>query len=127
MIVRCAGTYSIFFSLERRLCRIDRMFPRAPLTDFSGTGPNGIIIVDLPSGKSWQPLHNHVSTRAELGFLPLDESRRLRETKPSGEVKPLSLGSDGIAIRHDRKQLFYCPLVSRRLLSVSVDAHIDSP
>ncbi len=95
------------------------------LTDSSGEGPNGIVVVDLASGKSWRRLHNHVSTRAEAGFLPLVEGRPVRETKPSGAVKPLSMGSDGIAIGHDGKRLYYCPLVSRRLYSVSVDALID--
>lgn len=95
------------------------------LTDSSGAGPNGIIVVDLSSGKSWRRLHDHPSTRPEPGFLPLVEGRPLRETKPSGEVKPLSLGSDGIAIGHDGKRLYYCPLVSRKLYSVSVDALVD--
>ena len=36
------------------------------------------------------------------------------------------MGSDGIAISHDGSRLFYCPLVSRRLYSVSVDALIDA-
>jgi sugar lactone lactonase YvrE len=32
------------------------------------------------------------------------------------------IGSDGIAISGDKKTLYYCPLVSRHLYSVSVDA-----
>jgi len=95
------------------------------LTDSSGTGPNGIVVVDLASGKSRRRLHNHTSVRPEPGFLPLVEGRPLRQTMPSGEVKPVSLGSDGIAIGHDGKRLFYCPLVSRKLYSVSVDALVD--
>jgi sugar lactone lactonase YvrE len=95
------------------------------LTDSSGPGPNGIIVVDLASGKSWRRLHDRASTRPEPGFLPLVEGRPLRETKPSGEVKPVSLGSDGIAIGHDGKRLYYCPLVSRKPYSVSIDALVD--
>lgn len=34
----------------------------------------------------------------------------------------IKLGSDGIAISADGKRLFYCPLASRKLYSVSVDA-----
>ncbi|WP_422922892.1 L-dopachrome tautomerase-related protein [Singulisphaera sp. PoT] len=95
------------------------------LTDSSGNGPNGIIVVDLESGKSWRRLDDHPSTKAESGFLPLIEGLPLRETKLSGEEKPLSLGSDGIAIGHDGKRLFYCPLISRKLYSVSIDALVD--
>jgi sugar lactone lactonase YvrE len=36
-----------------------------------------------------------------------------------------AVGSDGIAISPDGKTLFYCPLTSRHLYSVSVDALAD--
>src|SRR5205807_1965370 len=42
-----------------------------------------------------------------------------------GPSRPLKMGADGIAISHDGKRLFYCPLMSRRLYSVSVDALAD--
>ena len=48
------------------------------------------------------------------------------ERPPGGKPKPVTMGSDGIAISHDGSRLFYCPLVSRRLYSVSIDALIDS-
>ena len=35
------------------------------------------------------------------------------------------MGSDGIAISADGKTLYYCPLASRKLYSVSVDALVD--
>jgi sugar lactone lactonase YvrE len=41
------------------------------ITDSSDQGPNGIIVVDLASGTSWRRLHDHPSTTAEPGFLPL--------------------------------------------------------
>ena len=37
------------------------------ITDSSQMGPNGIIVVDLASGRSWRRLHDHPSTKAE-GF-----------------------------------------------------------
>jgi len=37
----------------------------------------------------------------------------------------VTMGSDGIAIAYDGSLLYYCPLVSRRLYSVSVDALVD--
>ena len=85
------------------------------ITDSSSKSP-GIIVVDLASGESWRRLSDHVSVRPVSGFLPMVE----------GEPLPgLGVGSDGIAIGADGKRLFYCPLSSRKLYSVSVDALCD--
>ena len=35
------------------------------LTDSSDKGPNGIIVVDLASGRSWRRLHDHPTTKAD--------------------------------------------------------------
>ncbi len=59
-------------------------------------------------------------------MLALVEGRPVMERPPGGPPKPVTMGSDGIAIAHDGSRLFYCPLVSRRLYSVSVDALIDA-
>lgn len=94
----------------------------AYITDSSGNGPNGIIVVDLDSGRSWRRLNDHPSTKAVPGFLPSVEGQVLLERMPNQPPKPLKLGSDGIAISADGKQLYYCPLAGRKLYSVSVDA-----
>jgi sugar lactone lactonase YvrE len=86
------------------------------ITDSTDSGPNGIIVVDLASGRSWRRLHDHPSTKAEDGFVAVIEGRPLDQ---------LLMGSDGIAISHDGERLFYCPLASRRLYSVAVDALAD--
>ncbi|WP_207461180.1 L-dopachrome tautomerase-related protein [Azospirillum sp. SYSU D00513] len=97
------------------------------ITDSSDQGPNGIIVVDLASGESWRRLHEHPSTKAETppGFLPIVEGRPLMQRQPDGTAKPVTMGADGIAISADGQRLFYCPLASRRLYSVSVDALTD--
>jgi sugar lactone lactonase YvrE len=95
------------------------------LTDSSDKGPNGIIVVDLASGRSWRRLHDHPTTKADSAMLALVEGRPVMERPPGGPPKPVTMGSDGIAIAHDGSRLFYCPLVSRRLYSVSVDALVD--
>lgn len=94
----------------------------AYITDSSGNGPNGIIVVDLESGRSWRRLNDHPSTKAVPGFLPSVEGQVLLERMPNQPPKPLKLGADGIAISADQKQLYYCPLAGRKLYSVSVDA-----
>jgi len=35
------------------------------ITDSSDQGPNGIVVVDIATGKSWRRLHEHPSTKVE--------------------------------------------------------------
>ena len=100
------------------------------ITDSSQNGPNGIIVVDLDSGASWRRLHDHPSTKAEQlkTFLPIVEGRPFLEyQQPGGSVKHggAAMGADGIAISSDGARLYYCPLGSRKLYSVSTDALAD--
>jgi sugar lactone lactonase YvrE len=99
----------------------------AYITDSSDKGPNAIIVVDLASGESWRKLNDHPSTRAETPetFLPIVEGRPFMERPPSGPPKPLKMAADGIAISADGSRLYYCPLASRQLYSVSTDALVD--
>lgn len=94
------------------------------ITDSSDQGANGIIVVDLASGESWRRLHDHPSTKAEdwSKFLPIVEGRPFMERQPDGQTKPVKMGADGIAISADGSRLFYCPLASRTLYSVAIDA-----
>ncbi|MFS0699021.1 L-dopachrome tautomerase-related protein [Cellulomonas sp. 179-A 4D5 NHS] len=98
------------------------------ITDSSDTGPNAIVVVDLATGESWRRLHEHPSTKAlpwqELR--PVVEGRPLvQQPSPDEDPQPVAMGADGIAISHDGERLLYCPLASRRLWSVSVDALVD--
>jgi len=97
----------------------------AYITDSSLKGPNALIVVDLHSGKSWRRLNNHPSTRADKNFLPIVEGRPLMNRPPSGKPSYMTFGSDGIAISHDGKHIYYCPLSSRRLYRVSTDVLLD--
>jgi sugar lactone lactonase YvrE len=97
----------------------------AYITDSSTEGSNGIVVVDLDSGKSWRRLNDHPSTKPEPNFLPIVEGQKLMMREPGQQPKSISFGSDGIAISADGRQLYYCPLASRRLFSVSTDALID--
>lgn len=95
------------------------------ITDSSGEGPNGIIVADLDSGRSWRRLNDHPSTKAEPNFLPVVEGQPLLSRPPNQPPSSITIGADGIAISADGKRLFYCPLAGRRLYSVSVDALAD--
>ncbi|HEX8235074.1 MAG TPA: L-dopachrome tautomerase-related protein [Abditibacteriaceae bacterium] len=92
------------------------------ITDSSGNGPNAIIVVDLATGRSWRRLNDHSSTKAEPKFVPIVEGQALMQRKPGQFPKYITIGADGIAISADGERLYYCPLASRKLYSVSVDA-----
>lgn len=95
------------------------------ITDSSSVGPNGIIVVDLASGKSWRRLNGHLSTEPDAAFVPVVEGEILQLRIPGRPPQRFSVGADGIAISADGKTLYYCPLTSRHLYSVSVDALAD--
>ena len=96
------------------------------ITDSSDSGPNGIIVVDLASGSSWRKLNDHPSTKADPNFAPRVEGEPLMARPGGGKPEAyLKIGSDGIAISNDGKTLFYCPLASRKLWSVSTEALAD--
>lgn len=100
----------------------------AYITDSSNKGPNGIIVVDLGSGQCWRRLHDHPSTKAETlrEFMPVVEGRPfIRKGKDGAPELAAAMGADGIAISADGTRLFYCPLASRRLYSVSTEALAD--
>jgi sugar lactone lactonase YvrE len=98
----------------------------AYITDSAQNGPNGIIVVDLASGESWRRLNDHPSTKVEdlRTFLPIVEGRPfLVKQEEDGSTKlAANMGSDGIAISATGEWLYYCPLASRRLYSVSTEA-----
>ena len=97
----------------------------AYITDSTDKGPNGIVVVDLATGKSRRRLNDHPSTKAAPGFLGFVEDEAMMQRKPGQPPQPVKIGSDGIAISSDGARLFYSPLASRRLYSVSTDALLD--
>lgn len=94
------------------------------ITDSSAKGPNGIVVVDLASGNSWRRLNDHPTTKAEP-IAPVVEGQRLMRRKQFGPPDRVTVGSDGIAINVRQGRLYYCPLISRKLHSVSIAALID--
>jgi sugar lactone lactonase YvrE len=95
------------------------------ITDSASTGANAIIVVDLASGKSWRRLNDHPSTKADSAFVPVVEGEILELRLPGQPPSKFAVGADGIAISPDGKTLYYCPLTSRHLYSVSIDALSD--
>jgi len=88
----------------------------AYITD-SGLG--GIIVVDLASGTVMHRLRGHPSTQPQ-DVLPVVEGRPLyRRRTPEAAPEPFAVAADGIALSPDGRTLYYCPLSSRRLYSIS--------
>ncbi|WP_027483392.1 L-dopachrome tautomerase-related protein [Deinococcus pimensis] len=105
--------------------RFDLRRGAAFITDSAQDGPNGIIVVNLETGESWRRLNDHPSTKAQpvTEFLPMVEGRPFLEVTPNAPPKSgAGMGADGVAIGADGARLYYCPLGSRRLYSVSTDA-----
>jgi sugar lactone lactonase YvrE len=96
------------------------------ITDSSGNGPGAIIVVDLHTGKSWRRLNGHRSVTADPDFKPVVEGEPLMMREPGQPPKPLQMSADGIAISGDGQTLYYRPLASHHLYSVSVDALAQS-
>jgi len=95
------------------------------ITDSSGAGDNGLIVVDLASGESWRRLDRHPATRADDSFVPLVEGEPLMNRPADGPASPMTIGSDGIALGPEGQRLYFRPLSGRGLFSVSVDRLAD--
>ena len=90
----------------------------AYITDSSVSGPGGIIVVDIESGRSWRKLTGHPSTSVDPAFVPFVEGERLAQRAPGKAPQPFAVASDGIALSADGATLYYSPLSSRHLYSV---------
>lgn len=94
------------------------------ITDSAKQGPNAILVVDLATGESWRRLSGHKSVEEEPNFFPTVEGQKFAMRQKPGEEQPITIGSDGIAISADGKQLIYTALAGHHLYSVSTDALI---
>jgi sugar lactone lactonase YvrE len=88
------------------------------ITDSSVTGPGGLIVVDIASGKALRRLSGHPSTMPDKDFQPLVEDEVLMVRPKDGEPTPWKVATDGIAISPDGATLYYCALSSRHFYSV---------
>jgi len=93
------------------------------ITDSGGS--NGIIVVDLATSRSWRRLAGAPSALPDPNFLPVMDGEPFMNRPAGAEPTHYEVGSDGIAISDDGRLLYYCPLSSRRLHSVSLDALAD--
>jgi len=102
--------------------RFDLTKGREGFAYITDSGVPGIIAVDLASGAAKRNLTNDPSTKMVPKFVPFPEGRAMLATPPGMFPTYIKFQSDGIAISADGSRLFYCPLASRRLYSVSTAA-----
>ena len=98
------------------------------ITDSSQEGRNGIIVVDLGTGKSWRHLDGTISVHSETGFLPVIWGNTVYSL-PNGPTMPISessFGADGIALSADGETLYFSAVGSRYLYSVPTARLLDS-
>ncbi|MBS1097323.1 SMP-30/gluconolactonase/LRE family protein [Gluconobacter sphaericus] len=94
------------------------------VTDSSfGTSP-GLVIVDVATQQARRVLTKHPAILPETGFLAIVEGEPRRYIP--GHPQLVSGGVDAIALTKDEKRLYFAPLTSRRLYSLSVDLLADS-
>ena len=99
--------------------RFDLTAGRAGTAYITDSGDSGIVVVDLASGIAMRHLDNHPSTQVTPKFVPYVEGDALYSTPPGKFPGYVKFASDGIALSADGSRLFYCPLASRHLYSVS--------
>ncbi len=96
------------------------------ISDSSEKGPNGIVVVDLATGKSRRRLNNAASVQAEPGFTPVVEGIPvLKRSKRGVPPKHDTTGVDGLTLTPDGKYLYYCPNEGHHLYRVSTQALAD--
>ena len=107
--------------------RFDLRRGKAGMAYITDSGVGGLIMVDLASGQSWRHLTASPTVKKAPGFSAIVNGQPLLQRLPGNKPKVPNFLSDGIAISHDGKTIFYCPIASRRLYGVSTDALADPP
>lgn len=93
----------------------------AYITDSGPKGPNGIIVIDLESGRAMRRLGGHPSVKGRSsrdGFGIAAEGEPLVSDAPAG--------ADGIALSPDGATLWWTPLVSHDIWTIATDILADT-
>jgi len=97
----------------------------AYITDSSSKGPGAIIVLDLENGSAFRRLNGANSTSPDPYFIPKVEGQILMNRDKDGSTSPFRLASDSLAISPNGKILYFAPLTSRHLFSISTEALRD--
>ena len=98
----------------------------AYIPDSSATAGSGIIVVDLATGHAVRRLANDPSVLPDPSFRAVVEGKQFVAQATADAAPSLpAIACDGIAVSADGKLVYYCPIASRYLYSVSADALAD--
>jgi sugar lactone lactonase YvrE len=104
---------------------LNRSDGMAYITDSAAQGEAGIIVVDLGAQESWRRLSGEPSVSADAKFVPVVEGQPLMQRDPGKDPKPLTIGADSIALSPDGQTLYWRPLASHHLYSISTTLLVD--
>ncbi|KAM3509521.1 hypothetical protein MY11210_006292 [Beauveria gryllotalpidicola] len=94
----------------------------AYITDSSPEGRNGLIILDLTSGESWRHLDNDPRVRAKQQVLPFVHGNPVLFASQGQPYSRAAIGSDGITLGADGKDLYFSVISGRELYSAPTAA-----
>ncbi|HTV72840.1 MAG TPA: L-dopachrome tautomerase-related protein [Candidatus Acidoferrales bacterium] len=92
------------------------------ITDSGEKSSNGLIVVDIATGRAIRRLANHRSVKAVDRYLGVVEGRPFQNHKRGQKPEPNKTGVDGIALEADGSKVYYCANADRRLYRVNADA-----
>lgn len=104
--------------------RLDFSRNLAYITDSGDKSPNGIIVLDLASGKSWRKLNGHKSVKAP-NIAPIVDGKAFMKRPKGGSPDYDRSGCNGIALTPDGKTLYWAAEASYDLYAASADAIAD--
>lgn len=90
----------------------------AYITDSSTEGRNGIVVVDLGSGKSWRHLDGNPNVHPEAQHVDYLWGVPIYAFQPGKPFTYLNFGSDGIALSADGETIFWKSVANRYLYSI---------
>ena len=93
------------------------------ISDSSANG--GIIVVDLSTGENWRRLGKTRFTMSDPDFYPVVEAQILMIRKTKQKPERFNVGSDGIAVSSDGKNVYFRSLTSRHLYSIETEALVN--
>lgn len=98
--------------------RFDLSRGYAYLTDSSGAGRTGLIVVNLNTGNAWRHLTGDARTRPEQQFLPFVWGQPVYGIM-NGQASYISFGADGIELSKDGSELYFAPTGGHYLYSIA--------
>lgn len=90
----------------------------AYITDSSIYGPGAIIVLDLKTRRAYRKLSGSIYTSVDSYFVPKIEGKVWMNRSEKGEISPVHIAVDGIAISPNGEVIYFSSLSSRYLYGI---------